>query len=218
MAALSLEYVVRVPSGEAAQESRPTVIVLHGRGADMNDLADLSPLLDRGGYRFIFPNAPHRFEPTPGMTFGRSWFNGWPPTRASMDEARAKLLRFIDEAVDQFPTPEGKLVIARFSQGGVMAFDAGFRTKQKLAAIVSMSGAIFEDEVPPAQQWPKVPVLIVHGTADDMIPVLAARRARRFLESHGVEPEYHEFSMGHHVTEESVEVVADFVERVVGNG
>jgi phospholipase/carboxylesterase len=189
------------------------VIVLHGRGADMNDLADLAPLIDRGGYRFIFPNAPHRFEPTPGMSFGRSWFDGWPPTRQSMDDARAKLLKFIDEAVARYPTPEGKLVLAGFSQGGVMSFDAGFRTKQKLAAIVSMSGAVFENELPPPDEWPKLPVLIVHGTLDDMIPVVVARRARRFLESHGVEPEYHEFGMGHHVTEESMAVVAAFVQN-----
>ena len=46
-----------------------------------------------------------------------------------------------------------------------------------------------------------------------MIPVLAAHRARRILESHGVEPEYHEFPMGHYVTPESIAVVADFIRR-----
>ena len=213
MADLSLDYVVRVPSDATDSESRPLVIVLHGRGADMNDLADLAPLIDRGGYRFLSPNAPHRCEPTPGMTFGRTWFDGWPPSRKSLDDARAKLLSFIDEAVDLYPTPPGKLILAGFSQGGVMSFDAGFRTKQKLAGIVSMSGAIFENEVPPPAEWPHVPILIVHGTADDMIPVLVARRARRFLESQHVEPEYHEFAMGHHVTPESLDVVAGFVSR-----
>ncbi|MGZ7031172.1 MAG: alpha/beta hydrolase, partial [Thermoanaerobaculia bacterium] len=117
--------------------------------------------------------------------------------------------------VDRYPTPEGKLILSGFSQGGVMSFDVGFRTKQKLAAIVSMSGALFENEVPAPDSWPKVPILIVHGNEDDMIPLLAARRARRFLESNGIEPEYHEFAMGHHVTPESMEVVGDFIQRAL---
>jgi len=46
-----------------------------------------------------------------------------------------------------------------------------------------------------------------------MIPVLAARRARRVLEQHGIQPEYHEFPMGHFVTPESMAVVRDFLVR-----
>jgi phospholipase/carboxylesterase len=56
---------------------------------------------------------------------------------------------------------------------------------------------------------------MIHGTQDDMIPVLAAHRARRILEQHGVEPEYHEFAMGHYVTPESMAVVRDFLVRVL---
>jgi len=46
-----------------------------------------------------------------------------------------------------------------------------------------------------------------------MIPVHAARRARRILEQHGIRPEYHEFPMGHYVTPESMAVVKDFIKR-----
>ena len=210
---LSLEYVLNVPSDARPSDGRPLVIVLHGRGADMNDLADIAPMLDRGGYRFVFPNAPHPFEPSPGLTFGRSWFDGWPPTRASLDDSRSRLLQFIDEIAGRLQTPPGKIILSGFSQGGVMSFDAAFRTKQTLAGVVCMSGAIFENEVPSPVTWPKLPILIVHGTADDMIPVLAARRARRFLEANGIEPEYHEFDMGHHVIPESLEAVAAFMEK-----
>jgi len=151
----------------------------------------------------------------PGTTFGRTWFDGWPPGRHSLDESRARLLRFLDEIVERYPTPDGKLLISGFSQGGAMSFDVGFRTKQKVAGLVSMSGALFENELPEPASWPKVPVLIVHGTSDDMIPVLVARRARRFLETHGFEPEYHELAMGHQVTPESMELVGNFIEKAL---
>src|SRR5579872_1081962 len=207
---LSLSYVLRAPSGAVDSDALPLVFVLHGRGADANDLADLAPMMG-SGYRFIFPNAPEPFEPAPGFTFGYTWFDGWPAEPGSIKRSRQLLLIFIDEILERYKTPPGKVILSGFSQGGLMSIDAGFRTKQKLAGIVVMSGAVYEEDLPPF--GPNIPVLMVHGTEVEMIPVLAARRARRVLESHGVEPEYHEFPMGHFVTPESIAVVADFIAR-----
>jgi phospholipase/carboxylesterase len=212
---MTLKYVLEVPSGQPDTAELPLVIVLHGRGADANDLADIAPYLDRqdtgSGYRFVFPNAPRPFEPYPGTTFGFTWFDGLPPEQKSLEYARNLLLEFIDEVVARYPTPAGKIVLSGFSQGGMMSLDAGFRTKQKLAGIVVMSGALYEGDLPPLRK--DIPVLIVHGTLDEMINVNMARRARRVLEQHGIEPEYHEFPMGHQVTPESLAVVAEFVQR-----
>jgi phospholipase/carboxylesterase len=207
---LPLRYALSVPSGKPDDAELPLVFILHGRGADANDLVDIAPLIDNN-YRFIFPNAPEPFEPSPGFTFGYTWFDGWPAERDSFVRSREVLLRFIDEAVARYPTPLGKIVLTGFSQGGMMSLDVGFRTKQKLAGIVVMSGALNEQELPPFNA--EIPVLMIHGTQDDMIPVLAARRARRLLEQHGVLPEYHEFAMGHYVTPESMAVVRDFLLR-----
>jgi phospholipase/carboxylesterase len=207
-----LKYLIRTPSGQPDTVPLPLILVMHGRGADANDLADLAPMMDPpGGARFVFPNAPKAFEAAPGMTFGYSWFDGWPPRGNSLQEARAAVLELIDALVARYPTPPGKLIVSGFSQGGLMSIDAGYRTQQPLAGIVVMSGAIAEADAPDFAAKKDIPVLIVHGTDDDMIPVLAARRARRLLEQHGIEPEYHEFPMGHHVTPESMAVVRDFM-------
>ncbi len=207
---LSLRYALSVPSSQPEDASLPLVFILHGRGADANDLVDIAPLIDNN-YRFIFPNAPEPFEPAPGFTFGYTWFDGWHAERGSFIRSREQLLRFVDEAVGRFPTPPGKVVLSGFSQGGMMSLDVGFRTKQRLAGIAVMRGALYEHELPPFT--PYIPVLMVHGTEDDMIPVLAARRARRVLEEHGVKIEYHEFPMGHYVTPESMAAVGDFLRR-----
>ncbi len=209
-AGLSLAYVLKAPQGAPDSDPLPLVFVLHGRGADANDLADLAPMLG-SGYRFVFPNAPVPFEPAPGFQFGFTWFEGWPAEAYSIKRSRNLLLKFVDEILDRYPAPPGRVILSGFSQGGMMSLDVGFRIADKLAGIVVMSGALYEEDPPPFSAKP--PVLIVHGTQDDMIPVLAARRARRVLESHGVEPEYHEFPMGHFVTPESIAVVADFIRR-----
>jgi len=207
---LSLAYELRAPEGASDSDPLPLVFVLHGRGADAQDLADLAPMMG-SGYRFVFPNAPAPFEPAPGFQFGFTWFDGWPAEPESIKKSRNLLIKFIDEILERYATPARKVILSGFSQGGLMSLDVGFRIKEKLAGIVVMSGALYEDDPPSFSS--DLPVLMVHGTQDDMIPVLAARRARRVLESHGIEPEYHEFPMGHFVTPESIAVVADFIRR-----
>jgi phospholipase/carboxylesterase len=211
---LSLRYIASTPSGAADTVELPLVIVIHGRGADANDLADLAPYLD-AGYRFIFPNAPRPFEPYPGMSAGFTWFDGWPAERSSIVASRNLMLEFIDELLVRYPTPDGKLVVSGFSQGGLMSLDVGFRTERTVAGIIVMSGALYEDDLPDLRARKNKRVLLAHGTADDVIPVNAARRTRRVLEEHGIEPEYHEFPMGHQVSEEELHVVGSFLMKVL---
>lgn len=213
---LPLTYVLSTPSGRPDGDEMPMVIVMHGRGADAHDLADLAPMLDAGeGYRFLFPNAPKPWEAYPGMTLGFTWFDGWPPQGNSFEESRRLVLAFIDAAVGRYPTPEGKLVLCGFSQGGLVSLDVGFRADQKVAGIVVMSGALFEAQLPDFRARQDMPILLIHGAYDDVIPVLAARRTRRVLEQHGLQPDYHEFPMGHQVSEESMAVVTGFIRRVL---
>jgi phospholipase/carboxylesterase len=209
---LSLPYILKSPPDSSATTELPLVVMLHGRGADANDLAELAPYMGPA-FRFVFPNAPKRFEPMPGYSSGFTWFDGWPAERSSLLESRALLLRFLDEIVARYPAPKGKVILSGFSQGGLMSIDAGFRTSVELAGLVVMSGAIYEDDLPPFRS--DLPVLMVHGLDDEVIPVLAAHRARRVLEDHRVDVDYREFPMGHQVSAESMSAVAEFVTKVI---
>ena len=205
---LTLRYLVS-PSGDA---ELPMVIMLHGRGADMRDLADLADLLaDRGSVRFIFANAPRPFEPYPGMSFGWTWFDGWPPEQKSVAASRELLQKFIGEVTNRYKTT--RLVLAGFSQGAMMALDAGLRTD--VAGIVAMSGGLYEHDLPDLSARKNLPVLIAHGIHDDVVPVHYARRARHVLEEAGLDVEYHEYPMQHQVAQEEVTVVREFLRRVL---
>lgn len=209
-----LRHIVRVPSRKPDTESLPMIVMIHGRGADMNDLADLAPMLDAaGGCRFVFPNAPKPFEPYPGMAMGWTWFEGWPPQHASVVESRCEMLAFLDEITQKYPT--SALVVSGFSQGALMALDSGLRTTQNLAAVLAMSGGLYENDLPDLAPRAGLPVFIAHGSADDVVPVNYARRARRVLEEAGLDVEYHEYPMGHQVAMEEATDVKAFLERVL---
>jgi phospholipase/carboxylesterase len=209
---LSLRYVVSVPSRRADTESMPLVVMIHGRGADANDLADLAPMLDPpDGCRFVFPNAPRPFEAYPGMTFGWTWFDGWPPRLDSVSKSRQELIQFLGELTSKYPTTG--VVISGFSQGAMMALDVGLRSDVR--GIIAMSGGLYEEDLPDLAARAHVPVLMTHGSIDDVVPVNYARRARRVLEEAGLDVEYHEYPMGHQVVPEEVAVVKEFLGRVL---
>ena len=207
---LSLRYLVNVPSRRPDTDPMPMVIMIHGRGADANDLADLAPMLDApGGARFVFPNAPRPFEAYPGMTFGWTWFDGWPPEPRSLAESRVVLLRFLDEITAKYPTTS--LVVSGFSQGALMSLDAGLRTMQNVAGVIAMSGGLYEPDLPDLEAKKHIPVLISHGSLDEVVPVNSARRARLVLEDAGIDVEYHEYPMGHQVVAEEIAAVKAFL-------
>jgi phospholipase/carboxylesterase len=208
-----LRHRVETPSKKSDTESLPMVVMMHGRGADMNDLADLAPLLDPpGGARFVFPNAPKPFEPSPGMSFGWTWFDGWPPEHASVSASRAELLRFLDEITAKYPTSQ--LIVSGFSQGAMMALDIGLRTERELAGIIALSGGLYEHELADLSKRTGLPVLIAHGAYDDVVSVHYARRARHLLETGGLSVEYHEYPMSHQVAQEEIDVIREFIGRV----
>lgn len=210
---LSLRYLLAVPSGHADDQPMPLVVMMHGRGADMHDLADLAPMLDSSdGCRFVFPNAPKSFEPYPGMAFGWTWFEGWPPNHESLVESRAMLLRFLGEITAKYPSKS--LILSGFSQGALMALDAGLRTELAVAGIVAMSGGVYEVDLPDLSRHAGLPVLLAHGTLDDVVPVNYARRARHVLEAAGLDVEYHEYPMSHQVVQEEAAAVKAFIARV----
>lgn len=213
---LSLSYVEAIPSGRSATDTMPIVMTLHGRGSNGNDLAGLAPVVDAGrGYRFICPDAPSPFYAAPGMAYGFTWFDGWPPSATSFEASRELLNRFIGEVLEQFPH-DGRLALIGFSQGAMMALDLAFSLKPSPTAVAAMSGAVNESALPEAMVEPTPPILVLHGTQDDVIPVVYARKTRRILEDRGVAPEYQEFPMGHWVTDESMALVKTFLEKELG--
>jgi phospholipase/carboxylesterase len=172
----------------ATGKAQQLIVLLHGYGADGEDLIGLAPHMQPHfpGAAFVAPNAP---DPIPGMEFGRQWYSldGYDPPRMARDSAFAEktfarmadqaaqvepvLNRYIDSELDRYGVPPERLALVGFSQGTMMALFAGPRRVPGPAAIVGFSGSLVGGDRLQKEARSHPPVLLVHGDADPVVPV-----------------------------------------------
>jgi phospholipase/carboxylesterase len=177
----------------ASGRATALIVLLHGYGANGDDLIGLA----RGwrarlpGAAFVAPNAP---QSIPGMMGALQWFaltlrdphEFWQGVVA----AAPGVDRFLDQELARLGIGADRLALVGFSQGTMLALHVGVRRGKAPAAIVGYSGLLAGPErLSDSKAAP--PVLLVHGEADDLIPVEALHLAREQLAARGVPVEWH---------------------------
>ena len=204
-----------------------SVIWLHGLGADGHDFEPIIPelRLDPGlNIRFIFPHAPMMPVTINQGFVMRAWYDiRAADIAAEPDEkgilASAELLtEMVESEIDNGIKPE-RIVLAGFSQGGVIALQAGLRYEQKLSGILALSTYLPLQnslEAEKSEANADTPIFLAHGVADPVIPVELAYRSLKKLEKEGYEVEWHEYrGMPHSVSEQEIYHVAEWLEKVL---
>lgn len=173
-------------SGAAAKQ---LVVLLHGLGADGNDLIGLAPHLGQTlpDAAFVAPNAPSACDMGP---YGFQWFSlqdRSPPARlAGAKMVAATVNAFLDEQLQRHGLDDGSMALVGFSQGTMMSLHVALRRPRACAAIVGFSGALVAPELLPAEVVSRPRVLLIHGDADDIVPVQALGAAVEGLQAAGV--------------------------------
>ncbi len=206
----TLEYLTVFPDDYEAGASYPMIICLHGRGADMRDLAGLAPAIDQRGYLYVCPNAPVTVSIGPGYT-GRAWYEpGGNPSPAAMEQALTALDGVVRDVFAEYRVPAGQAILLGFSQGGGMTYRYGMLRPETFAGLAILSGALRNAEalLPHLPATRDQRLFIAHGTHDPMLPVELSRDAVDFLEAQGYRPLYREYPMGHEI---NLEVLNDLV-------
>ena len=179
------------------------VVLLHGYGADGNDLIGLAPHWQRmlPTVAFVAPNAP---EPCAGAPMGYQWF---PISRIDPQEmqrgvenAAQGLNEFLDAELKRLELGNDRLALVGFSQGTMMALHVGLSRTNKPACIVGYSGMLAG--APPSLGADAPPILLVHGDADQMIPPGAIFDAATRLGRAGAAVQWHiSPGVGHSIDE-----------------
>lgn len=196
----------------------PTVIALHGWGANALDLLGLAPHLGGGRYLVLCPQGPVQFPIGPGVN-GYGWFPlsmGRPPDRDAFVAAVGALEDFLDQAIRRYPIAADRLALLGFSQGGVMAYALALAGRRRFAALAALSTWLVRELVLPAggsPQLARLPVLVQHGTGDEMIPVDRAREAVELLRQWSAEVIYREYDMGHEINAASLRELSAFLDE-----
>jgi len=199
--------------------ARKLVVFLHGYGADGNDLIDLgrmfAPLIPDAA--FVSPHAPDPCDQSP---MGRQWFplalGDLHAYWRGVEHAAPALQTFLDAELARYALSDRDLALVGFSQGTMMALHVGLRRNGPVAGIVGYSGLLAGPEHLADPGVHRPPVLLVHGDADPIIPVMALQAAVQSLGGAGVLVEWHvSRGLAHGIDEDGLRLGADFLRRVL---
>ena len=198
--------LLRIPDG--FRSGAPLIVLLHGRGADKDDLASLSEFLPEGAAA-AFPRAPFPAAPW-GYGPGYAWYRflgGARPEPDSFSEGQAALDRYLAALPARLPHPPGAIVLGGFSQGGTSALAWALAHPGRVAGVLMLSG--FLAEHPSVVVEPRtakgLPVFWGHGTLDPNIPHGLGEAGRSALRAAGARVEPHDYPMGHSIVGEEME-------------
>jgi phospholipase/carboxylesterase len=189
-------------------KARRLVILLHGLGADGNDLIGLAPYWARllPDAEFLSPNAPFPCDMAP---HGYQWFSSQdrsPEAVLGGVRAAAPILDvFIDGALEERGLGSRELALVGFSQGTMMSLFVGLRRAEPVAAIVGFSGRLLAPELLASELRSRPPILLVHGTDDPVVPYSSLAAAETTLKAAGVPVEtVTSVGIGHSINDEGL--------------
>ncbi|HET8869716.1 MAG TPA: carboxylesterase, partial [Aquabacterium sp.] len=158
------------------------LIILHGLGADGEDFIPVCRALqlpDVGDLRFVLPSAPEIPVSLNGGYVMRAWYDIRPPGQqpredeAGLRQAQAWINELIEREIER-GIPARRIVLMGFSQGCAMTLMTGLRFRQRLGALVGLSGYLPLLESTAAERQTAnqdTPILLAHGDQDDVVPI-----------------------------------------------
>jgi phospholipase/carboxylesterase len=212
---LQIESITR----SAAADPAGMLVLLHGRGASEHDLLPLADALDPGRRLVaVLPRAPLRLPPG-----GNHWYVvreiGFPDPSTFLPTLDAAG-DWLDAIAAAHGVESSRVVIAGFSQGAVMSYALGLGAgRPRPAGIIALSGFVptaegFELDLAGGRGFP---VVIGHGTLDQVIGVQWGRRARDLLEGAGMTVRYRETVMGHSIDPAFLSELPEWLSEVVSD-
>lgn len=209
---------------EPSTKATASVIWLHGLGASGHDFEPIVPELqlpETLPTRFVFPHAPNMPVTINGGMRMPAWYDilsmdidrkiDASQLRKSAQQTQALIRREIDRGI----TAE-RIVVAGFSQGGAVAYEAALTFPQRLAGLMTMSSYLAtHDSLQIDDAQHDLPIHVFHGTLDPVVPEVLGQRAVAWLQARGFAPEYRTYPMQHQVCMEQIAQISRWLQTVL---
>ena len=214
---------------ETAPDPTASVIWLHGLGADGNDFVPIVPELKLPAtlaLRFLFPHAPVRKVTINNGVAMRAWYDiAAADLNSRADVAGVRQSQVELEALIGREKTRGiaasRIVLAGFSQGGVIALHTAIRHQERLAGVIALSTYLvladrLADEAATANR--DLPIFMAHGTADPVVRFEWGDTSRRALVANGYRVDWHTYRMEHSVCMEEIEAIGTWLVQTLAAG
>jgi phospholipase/carboxylesterase len=195
------------------------VIFLHGVGSNGRDLISLAPLFAQSLPRaaFVSPDAPFACDMVPaGYPDAYQWFslkNRDPQVMLRGVQTALPLVEALIEAQrTRFALGYDRLALVGFSQGTMTSLYVAPRLKGLIAGVLGYSGALLPDPAAQVSALQKPRIHLIHGQADDVVPVSAWKMAKVMLEEQGFKVSGHTTAgLAHSIDRQGIEDGAVFL-------
>lgn len=214
-----------LPCVEINPSITPTAVIIwmHGLGADGHDFESIVPQLQLPAdlpIRFVFPHAPKIPVTVFGGQVARAWFDFEPGGSANLpgiQKSARQINDLIQTEIDS-GTPAARIVLAGFSQGGVMALTTGLVYPKPLAGILALSTFMTnaaELGTDKARVNADIPILMCHGRSDAVLPITMGKSAYEALKSANYNIEWREYPMAHEVCMPEILDISHWLQKIL---
>ncbi|HIB62454.1 MAG TPA: carboxylesterase [Methylococcaceae bacterium] len=217
--AQSLTTVNILPTAQTHQFS---IIWLHGLGANGHDFEALVPELhlnNAAQTHFVFPNAPSLAVTINNGMVMPAWYDILEMSferevdYQGIESSSDLITQLINQEIAKGIAPKN-ILLAGFSQGGVIALHAGLTFKDKLGGIMALSTYLPEPErllAGRSESNQHTPIFMAHGTVDPVVNITAAKSAFKILTSLNYPVQWHEYTMEHAVCFDEIQAISNFI-------
>lgn len=227
MTQFSLHHLARPALDRVAGAKPPLLVLLHGYGSNEEDLFSLAPYLDER-CAIVSARGPITLSPGAYAWFRIAFIGGWTDAAgagapfsvdvAGADESCRLLIQFIEDATRAYDTDPQRVFLLGFSQGASMSLRALLTAPDTVAGVAAMSGFLVPmEDISPAQRAALAgkPVILTHGTDDDIVPIALGRQARDTLSALPVALTWREYPMRHQITDASLDDVSRWLNKLL---
>jgi phospholipase/carboxylesterase len=215
---LPLHAISITPKALSNSDSDRLLVLLHGWGANAQDVAGLIEAINMISIPFqgLLPDAPFDHPMVPG---GKQWY-GFPAnydfrsphdfdSQSDLIHSRQQLKAWMESLPEKTGIPLERTIMGGFSQGAAMTLDVGVQIP--LAAMLILSGY---SHAPIGPCVSPRSVLVIHGRQDPVVPVSKALDTKTQLAQQGIAVTYEEFDMGHEVSLDALSVASQFCQNL----